>query len=703
MPDAITQLHNLTNLDLRNNRLTTFPDTISQLQNLIGLDLAGNKLTSVPDSFSQLQNITRVNLDNNLFIFIPESIYELDLLEFLSFSNDATMDEPTIINSGYNKIKEISPKILQLKNLKELHLGDNPIEIPPPEVVKKGVKAIKEYFRQLETAGKDSLYEAKLLIVGEGGAGKTTLARKIEDTGYQLREDEVSTKGIEVIRWEFPLPSDLPGLKNLEGLNRDKSFRVNIWDFGGQEIYHATHQFFLTKRSLYILVADSRKEDTDFYYWLNIVELLSDNSPLLIILNEKQDRHREINERQLRGQFTNLKEALAANLATNRGLAKIMSQMRHYLSHLPHVGTELPKTWVRVREALENDPRNHISLTEYLDICRQNGFKDSKDSLQLSGYLHDLGVCLHFQADPLLKKTVILKPEWGTVAVYKVLDDPVVIRSLGRFSRANLETIWHEPHYAAMLDELLQLMLNFKLCYAISGSDDYIAPQLLSLNQPPYDWPAVNNLRLRYTYEFMPKGILTQLIVAMQTLIADQNTVWRSGIILDKDRTRAEVMEDYGRREIRVRIDGQHKKELLTIVTYELDKIHASYRRLKVNKLIPCNCPACKDNQEPQFYPFEVLQKFTEARQKQIQCQKSFQMVNVRGLINDVLERRGFTLGERLSGRRADNEKLIQAHQRRLAIFQEQQAKYGLDVPPHILMEIKDITATIEALRQELH
>ena len=80
-------------------------------------------------------------------------------------------------------------------------------------------------------------------------------------------------------------------------MENGQPFRVNIWDFGGQEIYHATHQFFLTKRSLYVLVADTRKEDTDFYYWLNAVELLSDNSPLLIVKNEKQDRHREINER----------------------------------------------------------------------------------------------------------------------------------------------------------------------------------------------------------------------------------------------------------------------------------------------------------------------------------------------------------------------------------------------------------------------
>ncbi len=772
LPDTITRLQNLTSLDLSDNQLTTIPEAITQLQNLTSLHLGGNPLATLPEAITQLQNLTLLNLNatglttlpdslcllenlSELYIgvndfvtipdsisklhnltklvlvycnlaFIPESIYELESLVQLYLGMLGTSK-----GSYKNQIKEISPKILQLKNLKELNLMDNPIEIPPPEVVnldKYGnadIERIKEYFRQLAAAGKDYLYEAKLLIVGEGGAGKTTLAKKIEDAGYQLREDEVSTKGIEVIRWEFPFSpalsppsvpprggegSALPPPGGVGGGPGPKTFRVNIWDFGGQEIYHATHQFFLTKRSLYALVADSRKEDTDFYYWLNIVELLSDNSPLLIVLNEKQDRHREINERQLRGQFTNLKETLAANLATNRGLPDILSQMKHYLSHLPHIGTELPKTWVKVREALENDPRNHISLEAYLDICRQNGFQQLKDSLQLSSYLHDLGVCLHFQADPLLKKTVILKPEWGTAAVYKVLDDKTVMRNLGRFNRADLETIWHEPTYAAMQDELLQLMINFKLCYQIPGSGDYIAPQLLSANQPHYDWPDSNNLILRYTYEFMPKGILTQFIVAMQKWIADQRTVWKSGVILKKDRTAAEVIEYYDRREIRVRIIGQHKKELLTIVTYELDKIHDSYRRLKVSKLIPCNCAGCKNSQDPHFYPFEVLQKFTEARQEYIQCQKSFQMVNVWGLIDDVLdksrlvrEKRG--LGGEWPEREARREhllELIDIQTRKLRTLEVQRAKYGLDVPSHIVREIEEVEAELKRLEAEL-
>jgi hypothetical protein len=371
-----------------------------------------------------------------------------------------------------------------------------------------------------------------------------------------------------------------------------------------------------------------------------VVELLSNNSPLLIIKNEKQDRKREINERQLRGQFTNLEKTLATNLASNRGLPDIITEIKHYLSRLPHIGTALPKTWVKVREALENTPHNYISLDEYLVICQQHGFSQLKDKLQLSGYLHDLGVCLHFQDDPLLKKTVILKPHWGTAAVYRVLDNKTVVNNLGHFSRADLKHIWHEPEYIEMQDELLQLMINFKLCYQIPGSRDiYIAPQLLTENQPVYPWLEANNLQLRYTYEFMPKGTLTQFIVATHPLIADQQLVWKSGVILRKDETEAEVIENYSKREITIRVTGRRKKELLTIVCWELDKIHDSYRQLKYDKLIPCNCILCKDSREPHFYRFEILRKFIDDRQPHIQCQQSYQMVEVLSLIDDVMDR----------------------------------------------------------------
>ncbi len=648
IPESITQLQNLTTLNLHDNQLTEIPDSITQLQNLTGLYSGGNKLTEIPDSINQLQSLTILNLAYNQLTEIPDSIIQLQNLATLYLDGNKLTKIPDSItqlqslimldlsNTGLTEIPEF---ITRLQKLTMLGLRGNSIKNPPPAIALGGIEDIRDFFRQREAEGEAPLYEAKLLIVGEAGAGKTSLAKKIQDRKYKLRKDEDSTKGIDVVRWSFPREDG-------------EEFWINIWDFGGQEVYHATHQFFLTKRSLYALVADTRKEDTDFYYWLNVVELLSDNSPLLIIKNEKQDRHREINERQLRGRFTNLKETLTTNLDTNRGLDEVVNEIKHYIQTLPQVGTPLPKTWVKVREALDKDERNYISLEEYLKICKQNGFPEQRDNLQLSGYLHDLGICLHFQDDPVLRKTVILEPKWGTTAVYKVLDNKKVIRNLGRFTRADLAEIWDEPEYANMHHELLQLMLNFKLCYKIPGSDDtYIAPQLLTENQPEYDWDEADNLFLRYRYEFMPKGIATRFIVAMQRWIADQGCVWKSGVVLQKDETRAEVMEHYEQKEIRIRIAGRYKRDLMTEVILRLDEIHDSYNRLKCDKLISCNCKECGGSQKPYFYEYEVLRRFV-ADSKEIQCQKSYEMVNPRGLMDDVIDRRQFS--EREAGRGGD-------------------------------------------------
>ncbi len=643
LPPEIGQLTYIQSLDLINNHLSQLPLEIVQLTSLESLDLSSNQLTRLHPEIGQLTRLQFLKLSRNQLSELPPEIGQLTRLQTLYLRDNQLSQLPTEISLLINleslslrdnQLIQLPQTITQLPNLGELDLrGNDQLPIPPEisdSTSKAEINRIFGYLRQLWEQESDYLYEAKLLIIGEPGAGKTTLTRKIEDPNYQLDLKQPSTEGIEIIPWFFPR-------------NQDKNFQVNIWDFGGQEIYHATHQFFLTKRSLYLLLADTRKEDTDFFYWLNVVELLSDNSPICIIKNEKFERQREINELQLRGHFSNLKEILATNLATNRGLDRILDTIRHHIQQLPHVGTELPKTWVKVREALDADPRDYIPLDEYLRICQENGFTRKQDALQLSDYLHDLGVCLHFQQDELLIRTVILKPTWGTAAVYRVLDNQRVINHLGQFTKDDLAEIWHEDTYAPMRPELLQLMMNFKLCYPIPNCPNhYIAPQLLTEKQPTYSWPDTNNLNLRYEYSFMPKGILTRFIVETHEWIDHQTYVWRSGVILNyaqQNHTWAEVMEIYRphKGEIRIRVRGQQKKELLTIVRHELDKIHKTYPRLKYDELVPCNCTTCKDLATPHFYRLKNLNNRLSKGKFTIECDNDpFEDVNIPRLLGDV-------------------------------------------------------------------
>ena len=623
IPEALGKLSNLTQLYLSSNQIAQLPDAIGQLSNLTLLDLNSNQIAQLPDAIGQLSNLRSLYLNDNQITSIPE--------EFGQLSNLTELD------LGDNQITSIPEAIRGMEKLEKLHLLGNPIPIPP-EILQDeksyqpgDLRTILDfYFQTRNPNDTEELNEAKLLIVGEGESGKTTLANKLKNPDYELKEQEPSTEGIEVIPWEFSQANGKP-------------FRVHIWDFGGQEIYHATHQFFLTERSLYILLVDNRRENPNLCYWLNIIELLSNSSPVFLVQNEKQDRRCEINFSQLRGDFDNLEKLLTTNLADNRGLETLQRTLQNRITTLDHISTGIPKHWAKVRHALENYARHktHIEVSEFYDICANQGFdkSDKQAMLSLSKYLHDLGIILHFQTNADKKKSilfnwVILRPEWATNAVYKVTDNEQVIAKCGYFTDENLSEIWIDRQYQCLHDELLELMENFKICYRIPGPRGrYIAPQRLPLEAPKYDWDDTDNLIVRYKYEFMPKGIITRLIVEMHRLICRPNIapssgaasgdiVWRDGVLLADNYAKAEVIENYHQREIRIRVSGTQKNDLLNRIRHKLQEIHDDTydKRLKCEELIPCNCSQCKGSQNPHSYDFEKLRGRLANRKYTVEC-----------------------------------------------------------------------------------
>jgi hypothetical protein len=365
-----------------------------------------------------------------------------------------------------------------------------------------------------------------------------------------------------------------------------------------------------------------------------------------LIQNEKQNRTCNLNLRELRAEFEQLKTPQSINLADNRGLAEIKETIQRNLEDLLPNGIAFPNSWLNVRYALENDGRNYISCDEYESICRLHKITDPQEMLDISDFLHRLGICLHFQKDPILRNSLILKPNWGTAAVYKILDNEKVKKELGQFCDTDLDNIWRESQYNNMRHELLQLMKEFKVCYEIPHhKGNYIAPHLLQKDPPNYDWDTSQNLILRYRYKiFMPKGILSRFIVEMHQKIEnvsdpDCALVWKYGVVLNRGNTRAEITERTHDREIRIRLSGSGQRDFLTIINHEFENIHDRFEnRLEYDTLIPCNCPICKTVSEPYSYPLDELNRFIDNKQSNIQCYKSFELVNVRRLLDDSID-----------------------------------------------------------------
>ncbi|MGA1839715.1 MAG: leucine-rich repeat domain-containing protein [bacterium] len=628
----LKELKGLTSLNLINNKLSDV-SFLKELKGLTSLDLRSNELSDV-SFLKELKGLTTLYLGFNKLSDVS-FLKELKGLTYLDLRNNRIKEVPAWLAK-----KDLIINIEELALFTDgIALYGNPIEKPPLEVVKRGNEAILNYYTQLETQDKDYLYEAKMLIVGEGEAGKTTLAWKMENPDCLLPQVDDRTKGITINTHIFEVIA--------RNNNEKRTFKLNVWDFGGQEIYHATHRFFLSKRSLYVLVADNRKDDTDFNYWLNIIELFAGESPMIIVLNEKGDVQRSINTAELRSRYPeSIKEVQAVNFKTReeedqsvrqqrlKEINKLIGYIEHYATGLEHIGEPLPARWVEVREAVENDPRNYIYCDQFDEICHDQEITAVQDIDTLLGYFHDLGIVLHFADNPLLRDRIILKPVWATNAVYCIFDNKAIKEKEGRFSHNDCAALWNDPQYHNMHDVLIELMKNFRLVYEIGNSGNLVAPQMLPKDTPDYDWDTANNSRMQFRFDiFMPKGIFWQFVVMMYRYIKNHNWVWRNGVILQRNGTRAEVIENLFERRIYIRFSGSGMAEFRAIIADTLDEISQSYHKLGYEKMIPCNCRICKDLKEPTYYEFSDLKTRKEKGKSTVECKKSYENVFVLPLL----------------------------------------------------------------------
>jgi GTPase SAR1 family protein len=285
-----------------------------------------------------------------------------------------------------------------------------------------GAEALLNWFAQQEKQGVVKINEAKLLILGEGGVGKTTLGQKIE-RGFACPLPTESTHGIDIHTYTFTCADG-------------GTFKTNIWDFGGQEIYHATHQFFLTKRSLYILMDDARKEDTRFDYWLQIVNLLSSDSPVIIVQNCRTGRRRDLDESGMRAEFKNIVGFYYLDLSKDdQEFEELLRRIQAELQLLPHTNEAWIANWLSTRrdlEALQAKAERRITYEAYSAVGERHQLSEL-DIESLGQYLHDLGIILNFHEDPILRRTVFLDSQWIVNGVYEVLDDEGIKSGKGIF------------------------------------------------------------------------------------------------------------------------------------------------------------------------------------------------------------------------------------------------------------------------------
>jgi len=557
IPESLRGIHNISVLDISNNNLQELPSWIGELSELRFIDLSENQLRELPPEISLMEHLIVLCLENNKLQSLPETL-----------------------RSWYHPQKKPRLDYLGLAWNPDLGLPDSIIGRPPEEI-------LRYYFESRDEKGRP-LLELKLLLVGRGKAGKTTLVKQL--AGEKPDENESETHSI--------------AIRELTLGCQHGQVRTRAWDFGGQEILHSTHQFFLTERSLYLLVLEPRTglAQRDAEYWLKLIETQGGASPVIVVMNWSHDRRWRVDEVKLRRKFPFIVDFMPTDAFHGEGIEGLRGTILKTVEEMKEVWLPFPKRWREIKDAVAGMHDNFLTYSQYAELCTSYGENDPMAQADLAGILHALGLALYFGKDPRLYDTRVLNPGWVTGGVYAVIRAPSVADNHGQLAvkdmplvllEAEAQNVVKSTDYPAETHPfILELMRAFQLCYASAEEKGkpvrYLVPELLPEFEPEMkeSWEEAP-VHLRYRYEVLPPGLLPRFIVRTHAL-SDGAPHWRHGVVLRHAEAQALIRIESDRPELHVFVmggDEETRQVLVAMVRRELETLHAEMKMQPVEDL----------------------------------------------------------------------------------------------------------------------
>lgn len=576
---ALKNLKKLIYLGLRNNKILDI-SPLAGLVHIKTLFLWNNQISNI-DVLSNLKNLKNLDIGRN------------NITDISPLSN---LNNLSILDIAFNKISDLRPlEMIISKNFVLTHndydpeleniifLNENYFTIPPNEVIEQGNETIIQYFEDARTYNLKSLNECKLIFVGDGGLGKTSLMKKIIGLPYSKEE---TTHGINKKSWNE--------IKNKER----EEIRVNLWDFGGQHIQHSLHQFFLTEKVIYILLLDPRN-DSSAIYWLEQIEKLGKGSEVLIVYNWKEEKdknsHNNKNFYELRKTYPNLRDPFLLSCKEGDGFDNFKTVLTEIILSQRDLLVQYPINWFKIKDELEKNVtvnKNFIAYNEYDIICDNNKYFNETNRKNLLKQLDKIGSIVFFDR-PILEELQVLNPDWITTGAYSVITSEITRTNKGHLNFKDLKEIFKEEKYLFANEKvklkyrtkdfqfILALMTDYDLCvYNPFVQDEYLVPCAFE-GEKPIEFEAYKTDAKHYRFQFESafEMLIMYRFMARNISKCIENGYWQSGIVLKdlNNETFALVETNQHSKIIDFWIKGQNIRGLWEVLRSDIKDINSKY------------------------------------------------------------------------------------------------------------------------------
>ncbi|XP_076084467.1 uncharacterized protein LOC143055217 [Mytilus galloprovincialis] len=306
-----------------------------------------------------------------------------------------------------------------------------------------------------------------------------------------------------------------------------------LWDFAGQKDFYATHQVFLSKFAVYLLVTDSLEfstagsqgidfEDSAQYvsFWFDAIHCYWSTTkkgkldPPIIVICTNEDHFKKSSERDQRKQqfIDNLGQVLY-NQEKKGHLRKIyfisntedddcvFEEIREEISRqamaMRDWGQDCPLKWLLFQQVLLKLKESKVpisSIQRLLKIAKHEDINISKDDdvKQCLQYCHDIGTVVYFNEEKLAD-FVILDPKWLIDAFrclvsdkiennIKVSDDWQTLKDTGQISESLISLLFSkEPElkFEANKEHLIEVMKRFDIIVNLKDSNKLYMPCMI--------------------------------------------------------------------------------------------------------------------------------------------------------------------------------------------------------------------------------
>ncbi|XP_069138297.1 uncharacterized protein [Argopecten irradians] len=567
-----------------------FPAEIFNMSALVELDLSYQGLVTVPDEIKKLSKLQKLNLNSN----------------------------PHLLS--------ISAEIGRCP-LTELNLDDCPVlKTPPKEIRDHGFRMTYAYLKRLLTGSTDCK-RTKLMLVGLGGAGKTSLVKSLmsRNRSSNLTGADAITDGIDICTWNVKHDKD--------------TISYSVWDFAGQTIYYNTHQFFLSDRAVYLLLWNIRlgHEHAGLNFWLNSISVHAPKAPIFVVGTHTDQMSKvELPMDEMKAKYHQIEGFHFVSSKDGKGIPELKNALFKVTLQQEYMGEKIPQAWLSLEKEITKQ-KDKSKVLDFKTVEAKGidlGIVDSSELSQALQFLHDLGMIQHF-SNEYLKDHVIIEPQWIVDVMACVVSVEQSVIKDGRLQHEDIKKIW--KNYTSMAEWLLRLTEEFDLTFPLEGAKCNIVPCLLPEKCPDFTWPEVKQdegvfeTKMIYKFDYLPGGLFNRAQVRLHG-ISEESVLWKRGSFIKKNGQLA-LIQQIGDSLLHVKVQGPRPDNLLFFIHEVFESlIKESFYGVAYDCKIPC--PDCVSQyvKDPHMFKETGVRRAMELKAPFLQCHKYFHTTPVLSL-----------------------------------------------------------------------